>query len=209
MAIPKSPDPLSDSVVRSGQLLRETRGADQWNRSLNDFIDLLHRFPPSRFTELHAWVREWMGAFRSVLPSLIIIIIIIIIFFIIINPLPRVFLGHHSWFYNQCSLHVSLFSIPSWDLANCRPVHSLMLSSHNFLCLSCLLPPFTVTCKMDIARPDKREKWPYHCSVRRFTMVRKSLCGPIACWTLVRTSLLITRSSVSYTHLTLPTRRTV
>ena len=30
------------------------------------------------------------------------------------------------------------------DLANSRPVHSLMLSSHRFLCLPCLLPPFTV-----------------------------------------------------------------
>ena len=37
-----------------------------------------------------------------------------------------------------------LFSTALWDLANSRPVHSLMLSSHLFLCLPCLLPPFTV-----------------------------------------------------------------
>ena len=51
----------------------------------------------------------------------------------------------------------SLFSTALWDLANSRPVHSLMLSSHLFLCLSCLLPPFTVPCKMILASPDERE----------------------------------------------------
>ena len=45
-------------------------------------------------------------------------------------------------------LHFSLFSTAFWDLVNCRPVHSMMLSSHVFLCLPCLLPPFTVPCKM-------------------------------------------------------------
>ena len=32
-------------------------------------------------------------------------------------------------------LHFSLFSTALWDLAHSRPVHSLMLSSHLFLCL--------------------------------------------------------------------------
>ena len=45
----------------------------------------------------------------------------------------------------------------SWDLPNSRPVHSLMLSSHLFLCPPSLLPPFTVPCKMVLARPDQRE----------------------------------------------------
>ena len=36
-------------------------------------------------------------------------------------------------------LHFSLISTALWDLANSRPVHSLMLSSHLFLCLPCLL----------------------------------------------------------------------
>ena len=54
-------------------------------------------------------------------------------------------------------LHFSLFSTALWDLANSRPVHSLMLSSHLFLCLPCLLPPFTVPCKMVLARPDQRD----------------------------------------------------
>ena len=41
-----------------------------------------------------------------------------------------------------CFLHFSLFSaaLSLWDLANSRPVYSLMLSSQLFFCLSCLLP---------------------------------------------------------------------
>ena len=91
-------------------------------------------------------------------------------------------------------LHFSLFSTALWDLANSRPVHSLMLSSHLFLCPPCLLPPFTVPCKMVLARPDEWETWPYHCSLHLFTIVRRSTCGPIACWILAWTSLLVTWS---------------
>ena len=54
-------------------------------------------------------------------------------------------------------LHFPLFSIALWDLPNSRPVHSLMLSFHLFLCPPCPLPPFTVPCKMVLARPDERE----------------------------------------------------
>ena len=54
-------------------------------------------------------------------------------------------------------LHFSLFSTALRDFANSRPVHSLMLSSKLFLCLPCLLPPFTVPCKMVLARPDEQE----------------------------------------------------
>ena len=39
-------------------------------------------------------------------------------------------------------LHFSLFSTALWDLLN----RSLMLSSHLFLCLPCLLPPFPPLC---------------------------------------------------------------
>ena len=69
-------------------------------------------------------------------------------------------------------LHFPLFSTALWDLANSRPVHSLMLSSHLFLCLPCLLLPFAVPCKMVLAGLDERETWRYHCSLRLFTMVR-------------------------------------
>ena len=54
-------------------------------------------------------------------------------------------------------LHFSLFSTVLWDLPNSSSVHYLMLSSHLFLCLPCLHPPFTVPCKMVFARPDERE----------------------------------------------------
>ena len=89
-------------------------------------------------------------------------------------------------------IHSSLFSIALWELAN--SVYSLMLSSNLFLCLPCLLPPITVPCKMVLARPDEREACPYHCSLRLFTLVRRSSCGLIACWILARTFSLVTWS---------------
>ena len=88
----------------------------------------------------------------------------------------------------------SLFSTTFRDLPNSRPVHSLMLSSHLFPYLPCLLSPFTVPRKMVLARPDERETWPYHCSLRLFVIIKRSLCGPIACWILARTSSLVTWS---------------
>ena len=91
-------------------------------------------------------------------------------------------------------LHFSLFSTALCNLANSRPVHSLMLPFNLFLCLPCLLPPFTVPCKMVLARPDEWETWPHHCSLRLFTIVRRSSCGPIACLILARTSSLVTWS---------------
>ena len=92
--------------------------------------------------------------------------------------------------------HFTLFSTALWDLPNSRPVHSLMLSSHLFLCPPCRLPPFSVPCKMVLARPDERETWPYHCSLHLFTIVRRSSCGPVACWILARTSSLYERCSI-------------
>ena len=69
---------------------------------------------------------------------------------------------HHLSLHRECRwdttddfttsfLHFSLFSTAVWDLENSRPVHSLMLSSHLSLRLPCLLPPFTVPCKMVLA----------------------------------------------------------
>ena len=49
--------------------------------------------------------------------------------------------------------HFSLLSNALWELAKSRPVYALMLSSHLFLCLPCILPPFTVPCKMVLPRP--------------------------------------------------------
>ena len=58
-------------------------------------------------------------------------------------------------------LHFPCSPLPSGTLANSRHVHSLMLFSHLFLCLPYLLPPFTVPCKMALARPaDERISTP-------------------------------------------------
>ena len=67
------------------------------------------------------------------------------------------------------SFSIFLFSTAFWDLANSRPIHSLMLSSHDFFCLTCLLTPITVLCKMVLARPDERETRRYHFSLRLFS----------------------------------------
>ena len=88
-------------------------------------------------------------------------------------------------------LHFSLFSTALWNFANSSPIHSLMLSSNLFLCLPCLLPPFTVPCKMVLVRPDERETCTYHFSLRPITMVRRSSCGSIACWILAQTSSFV------------------
>ena len=74
---------------------------------------------------------------------------------------------HHQSLYNEgrrgntddfttSFLHFSLFSPALWDLANSSSVHSLMLSSHLFFCLPCLLPPFTVPCNMVLAIPGQK-----------------------------------------------------
>ena len=70
----------------------------------------------------------------------------------------------------------------------------LMLSSHLFFYLPCLLPHFTAPCKMVFARPDERETCPYHFGLRLFTVVRRSSFGLIICWILTRTSSLVTWS---------------
>ena len=81
---------------------------------------------------------------------------IIIISIIIISPLTARVVGGTTDDFGTSFLHFSLFSTALWDLPNSRPVHSLMLSSHHFLCPPCLLPPFTVPCKMVFDRPDER-----------------------------------------------------
>ena len=87
-------------------------------------------------------------------------------------------------------LHVFLLSTAVWKLVNPRPVHPLTLSSHLFFCLPCLLPLFTVSCKMVLARAYERDTCPYHVNFHFFTMVWSS-CGPIACWILAQTFLLM------------------
>ena len=80
-------------------------------------------------------------------------------------------------------LHLSLFSTALWDLRNSGSVHPF--------CLPRLLPSLTLPCKTVLARPDEQETCPFHFSLRIFTMVRRSLYGPTACWILAQTSLLV------------------
>ena len=90
-------------------------------------------------------------------------------------------------------LHFPPFSTALWDLANFRPFHSLMLPSHLFLCLPCLLPPFTAPCKTVLARPDETGgDMTIPLQFASLTIVRRSSCGPIACWILARTSSMVT-----------------
>ena len=93
-------------------------------------------------------------------------------------------------------LHFSLYSTALKDLANSRPVNSLMLSSHLCFCLPCLLY-FTLSlclARCFLTKPDERETCPYHFSFRLFMMDRRSSCNPIACSVLGQTSLLVTWS---------------
>ena len=73
------------------------------------------------------------------------------IIIIIINPLTARVLGAPQMILQPVFSIFILFSTALWDLPNSRPVHSLMLSSHLFLCLPC----------------------------RLFTIIRRSSCGPL------------------------------
>ena len=71
-------------------------------------------------------------------------------------------------------LHSSRFSAFRSMIYHLRPVQSLILSSHLFLCLPLRLPPWTVPCRIVLASPDDRVTCPYHVSLRLFTEVRPS-----------------------------------
>ena len=88
-------------------------------------------------------------------------------------------------------LHSSWFSAFRSVMFHGRPVHSLMLSSHRFLCLPLRLPPWTVHCRIVLASPDDRVMCPYHFSLRLFTVVKRSSYGPMAFPILAFTSSLV------------------
>ena len=68
---------------------------------------------------------------------------------------PRGSLGHHRWFHNQFSPFFSVFRFPLGlgELQAC-PFPDVVFPP---LFLSALSFPFTVSCKMVLARPDERE----------------------------------------------------
>ena len=94
------------------------------------------------------------SAFKLTPWLIIIISIIIIIVIIIIYPVTARVVGAPQMISQPVFCIFPLFSTALRDLANSRPVHYLMLSSHRFFCLPCLPPPFNVPCKMVLAGPD-------------------------------------------------------
>ena len=117
----------------------------------------------------------------------------LIIIIIIINPLTTRVVGAPQIISQPVSSIFFCSPLPSWT---CRtPGRSIpwcCLPTSSSVCL--VFFTFTEPCKMVLARSYEWETWPYHCSLRLFTMVRRSLCGPIACWILARTSSLVTWS---------------
>ena len=90
--------------------------------------------------------------------------------------------------------HFVLFSAALAELTKSIPVHSLILSSHLFLCLPPFLFPFTVPCMIVFAKPEDLETGPNHLSFRYLTRVRSSSYSPMAAWIFLRTSSLVTWS---------------
>ena len=75
-----------------------------------------------------------------------------------------------------------LFSIALGDLANYRTIHFLMMSSHLFFLSGLSSSPFHSALQDD------------HFSLRLFIMVRRSSCGPMACWIFAPTRSFVTWS---------------
>ena len=75
-----------------------------------------------------------------------------------------VFESFHSFIIINCPSTVRVVGAPQmiWHLDSDVVFPSLLI----------VLPPFTVPGKMVLARPNQRETWPYHCSLRLFTMVK-------------------------------------
>ena len=109
------------------------------------------------------------------------------------SPIPwqQGSLGHNRWLRNQFPSFSSVLHCPragTWTTPHlCTPWCCLSIS-----CLSCLLSPFTVPSKMVLDRPDEQDTCPYHFKFCLFMMIRRSLCGLIACWILTQTSSLVT-----------------
>ena len=94
---------------------------------------------------------------------------------------------------------------PVFSIFPCSPLPSETCQTPGLSIPRCCLPTSSSVClvffplslslaRCFLATPDERKTWPYHCSLHLFTMVRRSLCGLIACWILARTSSLVTWS---------------
>ena len=111
----------------------------------------------------------------------------------LIYPLTRGSLRHHRWLHNQLPPFFSVLysSLGLGEIQAC-PFPGVLFPPLFVPVVSSF--PFTVPCKMTLARPDERETCPYHFCLCLFMMVRRSSCGPVACWILVQTSTLVTWS---------------
>ena len=87
--------------------------------------------------------------------------------------------------------HLSLSSSALMVSPNSIPVQSYKLSSHLFFCLPPFLAHFTVPCRIVFVMPEDLKMWPYHLSIRFFTMIRRLSCTPVAFWILLRTSSFV------------------
>ena len=95
--------------------------------------------------------------------------------------------GHHRWFHNRFPPFFPASPLPpgTWTPGLSSPWCCLPTSSSVWCCLPtsssvCLVFfPLFVPSKMVLARPDDRETWPYHCSLRLFTMIRSWFCGSV------------------------------
>ena len=88
------------------------------------------------------------------------------------------------------SPHSSRLSAFLMAAPSVMPAHSGMLSSHLFFCLPLLIPPYTVPYMIVLVSPVNLATCPYHFSLRRFTVAKRSSCDPTACRVLFRTSSL-------------------
>ena len=79
----------------------------------------------------HKAEKNWLTTNRSVSTTII-----------IIYPLTARVVGAPQMISQPVFLRFSLFSTALWDLLNSKPVHSLKLSSHLFLCLLLSSSPF-------------------------------------------------------------------
>ena len=91
-------------------------------------------------------------------------------------------------------LHFPLFSIVILDFAKSRPVHSPMMSSHLFLCLLVFFPLSLCLARLFWLDLMNGSHVQTTAILRLFTMVRRSSCGPMACWILAWTSSFVTWS---------------
>ena len=87
-------------------------------------------------------------------------------------------------------LHFPLFSTALWNMANSRPVHSLMLSSHLFFCLPCLLP-LSLRLQDGFGEAAVACDMPEPYKVRLLKVARGGSCGPTGKLILLCTQSLV------------------